>query len=381
MHINYKVARCKKWDAQQQWCQFGRNCNFAHGDGDLRPGPTPGPTPVSVPPEEPSGPGLESSSNSRLEAWVSGAQNGIDPLTPRAFVTDRGPPSHTSDFRFAEPMQETENSTTYGAIGPDLNHVGFLMVQDRMVGLIIGQGGEQIIRLEAESGCRIQMAQDSRGLAERQCTLNGPHTAILQARAAIDRIIACTFEMSVPGYKVGWIIGQGGETIKRLQHLSGAKIVIIQDSAEAAHEKPLRITGDPNAIETAKELVQEILNRNDDRDMGGLLGEYRYPPQGYSGYSGYSEYSGYSGNPDGPQQGPPLPRQRAFPPAMATRPAPRPLMAEAGPPSGPQMVPAGPPGPMGPPHSAQSGPFNGLNGPTSTIFWDQWTPSGTPRTF
>ena len=82
------------------------------------------------------------------------------------------------------------------------------------------------------------------------------------------------FEMNVPGHKVGLIIGKGGETIKQLQERSGAKIIIIQDSPEAQHEKPLRITGDPNAVETAKELVTEILNQNDDRDMGGFGGKF-----------------------------------------------------------------------------------------------------------
>lgn len=32
-----------------------------------------------------------------------------------------------------------------------------------MVGLIIGRGGEQITRLQAETGCKIQMASDSGG--------------------------------------------------------------------------------------------------------------------------------------------------------------------------------------------------------------------------
>jgi len=180
-----------------------------------------------------------------------------------------------------------------------------IMVPDKMVGLIIGRGGEQITRLQAESGCKIQMAQDSQGMAERQCTLTGNPGAIAAARASIERIIAnegtgpprgggggggggggnfggppmsggggsmsgggC-FEMLVPGHKVGLIIGKGGETIKQLQERSGAKIIIIQDSAELANEKPLRITGDPNGVETAKQLVTEILNQNDERDMGG----------------------------------------------------------------------------------------------------------------
>ena len=77
------------------------------------------------------------------------------------------------------------------------------------------------------------------------------------------------FEMLVPGHKVGLIIGKGGETIKQLQEHSGAKIIIIQDSAELANEKPLRIMGDPNSVETAKQLITEILNQYDERDMGG----------------------------------------------------------------------------------------------------------------
>ena len=67
--------------------------------------------------------------------------------------------------------------------------------------------------------------------------------------------------MNVPGHKVGLIIGRGGKTIKQLQERSGAKITIIQDSPKVAHEKPLRITRDPGAVEAAKELVAEILNR------------------------------------------------------------------------------------------------------------------------
>ena len=42
-----------------------------------------------------------------------------------------------------------------------------VMVPDNMVGLIIGRGGEQITRLQAESGCKIQMSQDSQGMPHR----------------------------------------------------------------------------------------------------------------------------------------------------------------------------------------------------------------------
>lgn len=213
-----------------------------------------------------------------------------------------------------------------------------IMVPDKMVGLIIGRGGEQITRLQAESGCKIQMAQDSAGMQERQCTLTGPPSAIAAAKASIDRIIANEgsgpqrgppgmggpqgggggfFEMVVQGHKVGLIIGKGGETIKHLQESTGAKIVIIQETADFANEKPLRITGSPDSVERAKNMVTEILNQNDDRDMGfagrdgGGRGRGRgrgiprgagnFMARGRGGRGGYGENGG--GRPDyGSQQ-------------------------------------------------------------------------------
>ena len=56
-----------------------------------------------------------------------------------------------------------------------------MMVPDKMVGLIIGRGGEQITRLQAESGCKIQMAQDSQGNLDYK-------TLILMTVAKIDEI-------------------------------------------------------------------------------------------------------------------------------------------------------------------------------------------------
>ena len=93
------------------------------------------------------------------------------------------------------------------------------------------------------------------------------------------------FEMNVPGHKVGLIIGRGGKTIKQLRERSGAKVIIIQDSPKVAHEKPLRITGDPGAVEAAKELVTEILNRNDG-DMDGFGPPRRRFRQEFNGFRG-----------------------------------------------------------------------------------------------
>ena len=92
------------------------------------------------------------------------------------------------------------------------------------------------------------------------------------------------FEVNVPGHKVGLIIGKGGKTIKQVRERSGAKI-IIQDSPKVAHEKHLRITGDPGAVEAAKEIVTKILNRKDG-DMGGFGPPRKRIRQEFNGFRG-----------------------------------------------------------------------------------------------
>jgi len=190
-----------------------------------------------------------------------------------------------------------------------------VMVPDNMVGLIIGRGGEQITRLQAESGCKIQMSQDSQGLPHRLCTLTGGTDAISVARSMIDTIIANEgnrggrgggagmmangggggFEMMVPGRLVARIIGKGGEVIKALQEETGAKIVIIQDTREFADEKPLKITGPPEVVEFAKQRVEQVIAEEEQkigRGGGGFRGGRGggWPSQGGGGYgldSGY----------------------------------------------------------------------------------------------
>ncbi len=49
------------------------------------------------------------------------------------------------------------------------------------------------------------------------------------------------------------------------QESAGVKMIMIQDSQEAGHgPKPLRIIGDPEKVEHAKRLVEDIINSRDD---------------------------------------------------------------------------------------------------------------------
>lgn len=178
-------------------------------------------------------------------------------------------------------------------------------VPDRMVGFIIGKGGEQIAGIQAQTGCKVQFAPDSGGRPERPCSLTGTPEAIAQAKAMVDEIVTkangihgghggpqesglTTLEVQVPGNKAGLVIGRGGETIKSLQEQAGVKMVMIQDSKAPSHEmKPLKITGELSKCQKARDMVMELIG---DRNGGPM-------PRGMGGPGG--------GGPGGPGGGGP----------------------------------------------------------------------------
>uniref|UniRef100_A0A672ZLG8 Far upstream element (FUSE) binding protein 3 n=1 Tax=Sphaeramia orbicularis TaxID=375764 RepID=A0A672ZLG8_9TELE len=155
-------------------------------------------------------------------------------------------------------------------------------VPDKMVGFIIGKGGEQISRIQLESGCKIQIASDSGGMLDRPCTLTGSPENIEQAKRLLNEIVEqCRYgpgfhndmdgnsaiqQILIPANKVGLVIGKGGETIKQLQERTGVQMIMIQDDPmPTGADKPLRITGDPHKVQQARELVVKLIR---DKDQG-----------------------------------------------------------------------------------------------------------------
>ncbi|KAL8600841.1 hypothetical protein ACOMHN_056499 [Nucella lapillus] len=193
-----------------------------------------------------------------------------------------------------DPNMQPQKPMTHPGMG--LVTTENFQVPDKMVGLIIGKGGEQITRLQAESGCKVQIAPDSGGMPERPCTLTGSPQSINICKQLIQQVIEragngphmdgmgmggpgpegnSVLEMSIPGGKVGLIIGKGGETIRQLQERANVKMIMIQDSnTPTASDKPLRITGEPSKCQRAKEMVLELLAEKDMQGPGGGMGTF-----------------------------------------------------------------------------------------------------------
>ncbi|XP_042200617.1 far upstream element-binding protein 2 isoform X2 [Callorhinchus milii] len=177
-------------------------------------------------------------------------------------------------------------------------------VPDGMVGLIIGRGGEQINRIQQESGCKVQIAPDSGGMPERIVSLTGNPEAIQTAKMLLDEIVSrgrggppgggggsvggpphdatngqngSIQEIMIPAGKAGLVIGKGGETIKQLQERAGVKMILIQDGSQNSNvDKPLRIIGDPFKVQQARDMVMEILH---EREQGGFGDRNEFNPR------------------------------------------------------------------------------------------------------
>lgn len=112
-----------------------------------------------------------------------------------------------------------------------------IRIPNNMVGLVIGKGGESILRIQSQLGVNAQIDKECPpGENYRRIVLKGKPSAVDEARARIDDIInarvsmggnssnnhkemdyAFVVRLPVPNDKVGIIIGKGGMTVKGIQ--------------------------------------------------------------------------------------------------------------------------------------------------------------------
>ncbi|KAF3447510.1 hypothetical protein FNV43_RR12696 [Rhamnella rubrinervis] len=174
------------------------------------------------------------------------------------------------------------------------------------VGVIIGKGGETIKYLQLQSGAKIQVTRDmdaDLNSPTRMVELMGTPEQISKAEQLINDVLAGAesggqgivsrrisgqagseqFVMKIPNNKVGLVIGKGGETIKTMQARTGARIQVIPlhlPPGDTSNERTLQIDGTSEQIESAKQLVNEVISENN-RARNLAMAGGGYPQQGY----------------------------------------------------------------------------------------------------
>ncbi|AES73389.2 putative K domain-containing protein [Medicago truncatula] len=242
---------------------------------------------------------------------------GAPPLSydPKRTKSDNGAPHSGFDSYDLKP-QYSQQGGSYGSSKK-------IEIPNGRVGVLIGKGGETIKYLQMQSGAKIQVTRDmdaDPNSQTRMVELMGTPDAVSSAEKLINEVLAEAeagasgggtrrmvaqsggdeFVMQIPNNKVGLIIGKGGETIKSMQASTGARIQVIPlhpPPGDTSTERTLKIDGTPDQIESAKQLVNQI-----------LTGENRLRNSGNSG--GYTQ-QGYQSRPPSSWAPPPAPVQQA----------------------------------------------------------------------
>ncbi|KAI9892106.1 MAG: hypothetical protein M1814_001812 [Vezdaea aestivalis] len=200
------------------------------------------------------------------------------------------------------PSRGSGGGTGGGTSGED---VEMIQIDSTLVGLIIGRQGENLRRVEQETGCRVQFitGPDVSG-PRRDCKITGPKRARDDAKAEIARIIEengrqqgnsnlgqmpvkrsfppppsnpviqssrdeitdDTTQIMVPDRTVGLIIGRGGETIRDLQEKSGCHVNIVGEQKSVNGLRPVNLIGSPRNAQIAKDLIMEIV-QSDNKNL------------------------------------------------------------------------------------------------------------------
>ncbi|KAI9820710.1 MAG: hypothetical protein M1827_005080 [Pycnora praestabilis] len=214
--------------------------------------------------------------------------------------------------------------------GGEGDNVETIMIDSGLVGLIIGRQGENLRRVETDTGTRVQFitGPDATG-PSRHCKITGSRAARADAKAEIYRIIdengngpkagalqldrnargssggsnkpaafgsghqpalrdgEDSMQIMVPDRTVGLIIGRGGETIRDLQERSGCHVNIVGEQKSVNGLRPVNLIGSAQAAAMAKELIMEIV----DSDTKSLAAQG--PPARDAGRGG--GYGGFGG--------------------------------------------------------------------------------------
>ncbi|KAG5440590.1 hypothetical protein PCK2_000300 [Pneumocystis canis] len=163
-----------------------------------------------------------------------------------------------------------------------------IKIETNFVGLIIGRGGESLKLIEQETGARVQFYPERTStMNQRMATISGTQTQVDTAKKRIFSAIEenkilkglasgmknntdelnksslesrySSIQIYIPNKAVGMVIGRGGESIRDLQERSKTYINIAHENETIHGMRPAYIFGTAESIQTAKNMIDEII--------------------------------------------------------------------------------------------------------------------------
>lgn len=189
-----------------------------------------------------------------------------------------------------------------------------LLMTNKMVGMVIGKGGEKIRRVRETSGCHITFSDNYPGVTDRVLMVTGQYEHVKAAMHVIvvqleqDVIISgatlptpiqagqLTLKLLCPQSQIGAVIGKGGSQLERMRTISGAQISAASEPLPGSTDRPVSITGTAEGIVHCIDACMEIFQAN---PAGSGQVQYRPQPAPTAGYAGYGPQPGQYGAPRG----------------------------------------------------------------------------------
>lgn len=194
--------------------------------------------------------------------------------------------------------------------GPPSQDAYIIPVPNDCVGLVIGKGGDTIKMLQVQSGARkVQVAADSGpNSTTRNVFVEGDRESISKVKKMLQEIIdtqqklknaisggggkSTKMEVPVPDNLVGLIIGRGGDTIKNINHKTGAFVFIPKSCEPGSNIRVLVVSGLPEQIEMAKNEIDEIVNMG--QKNLALKAAQMFPQQPMMGFNNFGGMQNFS---------------------------------------------------------------------------------------
>jgi len=196
--------------------------------------------------------------NDDLHVCVEGNEDAVDRATREIekilFNPEQAQKLKQEQLRQLAELNQSSGDI-YGPGGQDGGYQVELRVPNNMVGLVIGKGGDNILRIQTQLSVHVQIAKESEmkpGETLRSIVIKGEPANVNEAKSRVDDIInghlakqnptgssnaivldnAFVVKLPVPNDKVGIIIGKNGATIKSIQERTNAIIKIPQGPDE-----------------------------------------------------------------------------------------------------------------------------------------------------
>ncbi|NWT06807.1 TDRKH protein, partial [Mionectes macconnelli] len=142
-------------------------------------------------------------------------------------------------------------------------------VPRRAVKSLIGRRGATINQLRRETGAHITVQEEEEEEEEGEPVVQiwGSPAQVCRAKAAVLRLVADSTpvaeQLHVPCKAVGRIMGRGGETVRGICRLSGARVDCGRNpEASLASIRVIQLSGTRKEVEAAKRLILEKLSED-----------------------------------------------------------------------------------------------------------------------